>query len=236
MFFAYGIVRSKPLEVSWLTVGENNETLSCIVEGSLAMVCGETEENSSATLESTRQYTGALCHIIKYTTIVPVRFGTMFDNEEGIRKVLREKENYYIKLLSRLDNTIEVEVKVWWKEEDFAQTMLKNKRLSRWKKALESGKGQGYDVVEFGREVQAVAEEERRKLEKSALALLSLLAVDYVTKEAADSYQAFDGVFLVKRNREAEFDAAVGIFNDKFCVNMILKYTGPWAPHHFVNE
>ncbi|MHB1651522.1 MAG: GvpL/GvpF family gas vesicle protein [Desulfitobacteriaceae bacterium] len=236
MFFAYGIMRSEPLEVSWLTVGEDKGTLCCIVEGDLAMVCGEMKEDSSATMESTRQYTGTLCHIIKYATIIPVRFGTMFNEEEEIRKVLRQKEGYYSKLLSQFDNTIEVEVKVWWKEEDFAQTMLKNKRLSRWKKALEGGKGQGYDVVEFGQEVQAVAEEERKKLEKSFLTLLRPLAADYVTKEAADSYQAFDGVFLVKRNREEDFDTAVGTLYDKHSANMILKYTGPWAPHHFVSE
>lgn len=235
LFFAYGIMRTETIEVAWLKLGENKEPLCCIIEGSLAMICGEMEEDSAATRESTRSYTEALCHIIKYATIIPIRFGTIFNEEGEIRKILRQQADYYTKLLNQFDNTIEVEVKVWWKEDKFSETMLKNKRLSRWKKALESGKGQGYDVVEFGKAVETVAIEERKKLEKSFLNVLRPLAADFVIKEATDSYQAFDGVFLVERRREVEFDAAVGIIYDKH-QDMVFKYTGPWAPHHFIGQ
>lgn len=236
MFFAYGIVDARHFELDRLNLGEGTETLCCIVERDLAMLCDETAEDSPMTRETTRRYTEVLCGIIKQATIVPVRFGTLFDGEEEIRKVLRDEARNYRKLLSRMDNKIEVELKVWWKEENFIRTMLVNKRLSRWKKALEEGKGEGYDVVAFGQAVQGVADQERKRLGEVFLGALRPLAEDYVVKEATDSYQAFDGVFLVNRKREEEFDTAVGHLYDKLSDDYIFKYTGPWAPHHFVSS
>lgn len=234
MFFAYGIVKAQPFELAWLNLGEDSAPLCLIVEGELAMLCAEMQEDSAGTRESMRNYTEVLCQIIKHTTIIPLRFGTMFDQEEQIKKILRHQAKDYFKLLTQLDNKIEVELKVWWKQESFREVMMKDKRLSRWKKTLESGVGQGYDVVEFGRAVQEVAGLQRKAVEKEFIALLSPLAVKWVVKEPVDEYQAFDGVFLVDRRKEEEFDAAVGILYDRNPHKYVFKYTGPWAPHHFV--
>lgn len=235
MFFAYGIVRAQSFELAWLNLGEDSVPLCLIVEGELAMLCAEMEEDSAGTRESMRNYTEALCQIIKHTTIIPLRFGTLFDQEEQIKEILRQQAKDYLKLLSQLENKIEVELKVWWKQESFQQTIMKNKRLSRWKKALEAGVGKGYDVVEFGKAIQEAAEQQRKEVEKEFLALLRPLAVKWSIKEPLDEYQAFDAVFLVDRRKEEGFDATVGILYDRNPGKYVFKYTGPWAPHHFID-
>lgn len=237
MYYAFGIVESKSLDVNVFELGLNHELPCLIVEGELGMLCAKIEDDtmSTATRESMSRYTEVLCQVIKHATVVPLRFGTIFEQEEEIHKALRKEKKSYLKLLAKLDNKIEIELKVWWKKESFQETMLKNKRLERWKKALEKGQGQGYDVVEFGKAIMETADIERKEVEKSFLAKLRSLAVEWVVKDTADEFQAFDGVFLVERRKEEDFDQAVGTIYEKFSEIMIFKYTGPWAPHHFLN-
>lgn len=237
MYYGYGIIRANSLKVESLKLGPNQEPPCLIVEGELGMLCTEIAEDSmaTATRESMSRYTEVLCQVIKHTTVVPLRFGTLFDREEEICKVLKKEKKSYLKFLTNLDNKIEVELKVWWKKESFQETMMKNKRLGRWRKALERGEGQGYDVVEFGKAIMEVADYERKKVEKSFLATLRPLAAEWLVKDPMDEFQAFDGVYLVERQKEGDFDQAVGVLYEKYSATMIFKYTGPWAPHHFVS-
>ncbi len=235
MYFGFGIVGLNQLALDKLNVKGMEQSLRLIEQGNLAMLCSESDEELSATPESMRSYTTTLCEVIKSVTIVPLRFGTVFPQEEEIRAVLKSKSKEYLKLLAKLDQKIEVELKVWWKKEIFMQTMLKNKRVARWKKALEGGKGKGYDVVEFGKAIEELANQERIALIKVFGDLLQPYAADCIVVDPRDEYQVYDGVFLVERAREEEFDQAVGLLHDKYSEIMVFKYTGPWAPHHFIN-
>lgn len=238
MYYCYGIIRANSLEVESLKLGPEQEPPCLVVEGDLGMLCAKIEDDlmTTATRESMSRYTEVLCQVIKHTTVVPLRFGTLFDQEEEIHRVLKKEKKRYLRFLANLDNKIEVELKVWWKKESFQETMLKNKRLGRWKKAIEKGEGQGFDVVEFGKAIMEVANYERKEVERVFIATLRPLADEWVVKDPMDEFQAFDGVFLVERQKEEDFDQAVGILYEKHSATMIYKYTGPWAPHHFVDE
>jgi hypothetical protein len=236
LYYAYGIIRATSEDAEKLKPLLKQKQLSLVTEGGLGVLCTEINDNSmtEATRESMSRYTTVLCEVIKSTSIIPLRFGTMFNKEEEIFRVLRREKKSYLKLLKHLDNKIEVELKVWWKKESFQETMMKNKNLARWKKGLEQGEGQGYDVVEFGKAIMETADYERKEIEKVFLSSLRPLAADWTVKDPANEFQAFDGVFLADRQKEEDFDQAVGKLFEKYSETMIFKYTGPWAPHHFV--
>ena len=44
-----------------------------------------------------------------------------------------------------------------------------------------------------------------------------------------------NAAFLIQREREAEFDAAVNRVARNFGDRLNFKYTGPWPPYNFVN-
>ncbi|WP_083995870.1 GvpL/GvpF family gas vesicle protein [Desulfosporosinus acididurans] len=237
LYYAYGIIRVNSENAELITSAFKQEKICLVTEGELGLLCAEINDESitMVTRESMSRYTEVLCQVIKFMTVIPLRFGTLFNKEEEIQEILRKEKKSFQKLLAYLENKIEVELKVWWKKESFQETMLKNKRLARWKKELERGKGQGYDVVEFGKAIMETADYERKELEKSFLAALRPLAAELVIKDPMDEFQAFDGVYLVERSKEDAFDQAVGKLYAIYSETMIFKYTGPWAPHHFVN-
>lgn len=236
MYFGYGILRANTLSLDAIGQVQDESVLCLITENELSLLCARVHEESSATPEGMHDYTRLLSQIIQKTAIIPLRFGTLFEQEEDVRKVLRQNAKTFLKQLRKFEEKIEIELRVWWKKENFQQVMLKNKRLGRWKKALEEGTGQGFDVVEFGKAISEGADLERKHIEKTFLAALRPLAVKWLVKEPTDELQAFDGVFLVEKAREEEFDNAVGSLYESRSQEMIFKYTGPWAPHHFVEE
>jgi len=234
MYFAYGIVSAKFCQDDCLMAGSGLDAYSFIVEGELALVCMQTESEETLSTKSISNYSETLSRLVGYTAVIPLRFGTQFDTEQQIHKTLRQNNKDFVKLLKKLNNKIEIELKVWWKKESFEATMLKNKKLAKWKKAIESGRGQGYDVVEFGQATKEVADQVREELAKTILAVLKPLAVEWVIKDPIDEFQAFQGVFLVDKQQEDAFDEAVGRLYKEYTEEMVFKYTGPWAPHHFV--
>jgi len=44
-----------------------------------------------------------------------------------------------------------------------------------------------------------------------------------------------NAAFLIQRERETDFDAAVNKIAKKFGDRLNFKYTGPWPPYNFVN-
>jgi hypothetical protein len=44
-----------------------------------------------------------------------------------------------------------------------------------------------------------------------------------------------NAAFLIDRERETDFDAAVNKIAAKFADRLNFKYTGPWPPYNFVN-
>lgn len=234
MYFGYGILRANSLSEDQLKQVQYPGNPCLIGENQLCMLCVEMKEESAVTPEGIRNYTRLLSQIVQMTAVIPLRFGTLFDEEEHVRNVLRQNAKTYLKNLNQFDGKIEVELRVWWKEEAFQQAMLKKKRLSRWKKALEEGAGKGFDVVEFGKAISEVADQERKEIEKTFVTVLRPFASKWLVKETSDELQAYDGVFLVEKTKEEEFDQAVGVLFNKYSEEMIFKYSGPWAPHHFV--
>lgn len=235
MYCGYGILRVQAFEPV-NPVNDEAVKFRIIEAGELAMLCAEADEDSLLTARSMRHYSELLSHVTQQTTIIPLRFGTMFHDEGEIRLILKTKAKDYLRLLSRFTDKIEVELGVWWEKEAFSQMILKNKKIARWKKALERGAGEGYDVVEFGQAVEELADQERTKLLKAFLTELQPLSVKHVIKSIVNEHQAFNGVFLVDRKYEEKFDQAVGGLCDKYSPQLIFKYTGPWAPHHFIEE
>ena len=44
-----------------------------------------------------------------------------------------------------------------------------------------------------------------------------------------------NAAFLIERQKESDFDAAVNSVAERFGDRLNFKYTGPWPPYNFVN-
>lgn len=234
MYYGYGILASNGINTEEIiALSEGDIKAVFIEEEPLAILCSLTD-SAKPTVAGVRHYNKCLCHLIRSNTIIPLRFGTVFNTEDEIHDVLRKNKKKYLKLLDTFNRAFEVELKVYWEKETFQSTILSHKRLARWKHALERGDGRGYDLVEFGRAVQETADQERKRIVKTATALLNPLARKIIQKDCTSELEAFYGIYLIERDKEEQFDEAVGQLASDLGTGFHFKYTGPWPVHHFI--
>ncbi|MGC7873197.1 GvpL/GvpF family gas vesicle protein [Desulfosporosinus sp. SYSU MS00001] len=234
MYYGYGILAKDSIDPAGIA-SLNSEDIKAVYidEGPLAVLCGVTESNKP-TVAGIRHYNKSLCQLAKMTTIIPLMFGTVFHTDDEIHSVLRKNQKKYLRLLETFNGTFEVELKISWEKDSFQNTMLSHKKLARWKNALAKGDGKGYDLVEFGRAVQETADQERRRIVRLVMTLLKPLARNSIQKECTNEFEAYNGVFLIERDNEEQFDQTVDQLALQLGKGFSFKYTGPWPVHHFI--
>ncbi|MFP8955699.1 GvpL/GvpF family gas vesicle protein [Natrialbaceae archaeon A-CW3] len=128
-------------------------------------------------------------------TIVPMRFGMVFESERALKNVLRGGRSAFRRTLHEIDGCVELGVKLVTEPEATV----------------------GEDVVE-----SLVADE------------LEPLAVDHVENGRFSDRLLLNRSYLVERSDRETFDAAIGSLEESLD-DVIVQYSGPFAPYNFVD-
>ncbi len=170
--------------------------------------------------------------------VIPMSFGLVCRDEHKAKKLLSDNYTGFKEKLELFEDKMEVGLKVWWKKENFQPEMFRHEpRLTELKRYIEGkSSGNAYMMtVEFGKAVEAAANELRKKYEQEIFKPLQQLSVDARLNKLINELMVFNSAFLIEKAREQEFDLKV---NDLYLVHQKIlqfKYTGPWPPYNFVD-
>jgi len=237
--YIYGIIPSpRRVIFNQVGIGEmgevytiNHEDIAAVVSDTSLTICEPTRRNMSAH----NQVLEAL--MVDYT-VLPARFGLVSDSEDKLRELLAR---YYLTLndyLRRLDNRMEVGVKVFWQKE--AMTVLlegKSQKLTRLKAELQKAppaKAQAL-LVEAGKAVKSITQEWQARYSDRIYMRLMRDAVDGRRNYPVDILNILNASFLVDSAAETGFDSAIDEL-DAECGNWAtFRYAKPVPPYNFVN-
>lgn len=163
-----------------------------------------------------------VAQIAEGVTLIPARFGTVFINEESLRKHLREGAAEFKKTLARLEGTEEWGVKVFSRAQpapavqaasggDYLRAKAKLMKPARMKE-LDT------EVKEFARALQAVAAE-------------SAPAGKVSSGQAGLEWQA---AFLLRKRDRPAWDNVLRKYAARWGERREIQCTGPWPPYSFV--
>ncbi len=117
-----GSVRSRrPFPVEGLA-GVGNNQVFAYPSGELAVIVSEYtpgELNQQAVIEHAR----VVSECFRNTTVLPFRFGTIFDNDEALRRALRSNRKAFTDSVSRLKGKAEMHLKLVVKDGSLRQAM-----------------------------------------------------------------------------------------------------------------
>jgi hypothetical protein len=175
-------------------------------------------------------------------TVLPVRFGTVAKGAspiDDVRRLLEKRRPEFEQLLSEMDGKTEVGLKALWKDESavFEGIVAQDNKIRALRDSLRGKPPQAthFDRVRLG-EMVKVALERRRTAEASALlAPLRRIACRMVENPVMVDRMVVNAAFLVEKQREEEFDQAVGRLDREHGQRVIFKYVGPVPPYNFVN-
>ena len=238
--YVYGIIEAKqPLSFGKMGIGGAGEPVYTVNFQDIAAIVSKT---SVYIFDPTRENALAHEHVIetvmKTHTIIPMSFGTVFRTDDDIREVLR---SIYVSLkdvLKQMEGKLEFGLKVNWDRDRIIEELKDaDEEIRRFHQEITRKHLQStyFARMQLGRMIdKALSERSAQYVRDIYEALRGVCVASRDNKPIGDK-MIMNAAFLVERDRERDFDAAVNKIAKHYGELLNFKYTGPWPPYNFVN-
>jgi len=238
--YLYCIIGSnRPQSFGPLGIGGRGDKIYTISFNDVSAVVSDAPiERYPTSRENTIAHEKAIELVMKEHVVLPVRFATIAKNEEKVRKILEKERDKFKDLLGKIQGKKELGIKAIFKEGVIYRDILeKYGEIKTLKEAIvsKSPEKTRYQRMEIGKMVEAALEREKEICKKAILDALRPLAEDVKINNAYGERMVINAAFLVKEDKEPEFDQAVQELDVKYADLIKFKYVGTVPPFNFVN-
>lgn len=238
--YVYGIIEAKqPLSFGKMGIGGAGEPVYTVNFQDIAAVVSKT---SVYIFDPTRENALAHEHVIetvmKTHTIIPMSFGTVFRTDDDIREVLRSIFVSLKDVLKQMEGKLEFGLKVNWDRDRIIEELkdadeeIRQFHQEITRKHLQSTY---FARMQLGRMIDKALSERAAQYVRDIYEALRNVCVASRDNKPIGDKMIMNAAFLVERDQEAEFDAAVNKIAKFYGELLNFKYTGPWPPYNFVN-
>jgi hypothetical protein len=238
--YVYGIIAGRDsLTFGKMGLGGQGDMVYTVNHGDISAVVSRT---NVFIFDPTRENALAHEHVIesamKSHTIIPMSFGTVFRTDDDIKEVLRSIYPSLKDVLEQMSGKVEFGLKVTWDRDQIVEELKRqDEEIHRFhleitKKHLQSTY---LARMQLGRMIdKALVETSSQYVREIYEALRSVCVASRDNKPIGEK-MIMNAAFLIERQRETEFDAAVNRVAKRFGNRLNFRYTGPWPPYNFVN-
>ena len=238
--YVYGVIEARETANFGRTgIGGSTEGVYTVHHNDIAAVVSRT---SVFIFDPTRENALAHEHVIenvmKTHTIIPMSFGTVFRTDDDIREVLKSIYPSLKDVLKQMSGKLEFGLKVSWDRDHVIEELKRtNDEIARFQQELSRKHLQStyFARMQLGRMIDKAMAEKAAEYVKEIYDGLRLACVASRDNKPIGDKMILNAAFLLEREREAEFDAAVNVIAKTFGDRLNFKYTGPWPPYNFVN-
>jgi Gas vesicle synthesis protein GvpL/GvpF len=223
-------------------IGDSALPVYTVPYGALAAVVSDSPfERYEATRANLVSHERVIEAVMREQTPLPVRFGTIADPADAvadIQKLLDTRATEFDGLLREMDGRVEMGLKAFWRSDAivFDQIVAEDAQIRALRDSLKrspSGASQA-SRIRLGEMVKAALGRRRDAEAAKILAPLRSIAERVVENPVLLDRMILNGAFLVRRDREAEFDRPVAELDRERGEQIRLMYVGPVAPYNFV--
>src|SRR5215213_896563 len=185
-------------------------------------------------------------YVAKRTSVVPLRFGTIYLERQGIEQMLAERSRELEEIIEHLRGREEWGVNVWCDRAILMASITSVSPVLRdlVERAEQAAPGQSYLMQkkiealkgdETRAAVNRIVEQIEEKLKDRSDDARRLRILKVETTEHGELKAKF--AFLVKRSEFEEFrDAAERLAQENEAAGVRLELTGPWPVYNFVQD
>lgn len=225
--------------------GQEDDVHTICYQGQAAVISSSPVTKYPISRENILAHQRVLEKVMEDFSILPVRFGTIAENKNGVsagqmvkEKILMARYKEFEILLKELDNKVELGVKALWTDMNliFGEIVQESQEIRILKKKIAARPPlQTRDErIALGEMVQSRLEAKREKEGSKILNALKKIAVDYRTNKTFGDRIIINAAFLVKSEAIKDFDAQIDKLAAKVQERIKLKYVGPVPPCNFV--
>ncbi len=238
--YVYGVIETPAFgSFGRSSIGSFQEDVFAVHYGDVAAVVSRTPV---FIFDPTRD--NALAHehvvetVMKNHTIVPMAFGTVFRTEEDIKEVLKSIYSSLKDVLRQMTGKQEFGLKVTWDRDRIIEELKReHEEIRRFHQELTRKHLQStyFARMQLGRMIDKALMELAAKYVRDIYDGLRNVCVASKDNKPIGEKMILNASFLIEKERENEFDAAVTRVAQKFGERLNFRYTGPWPPYNFVN-
>ncbi len=222
-----------------LGIGAKGEELYTILFNDIAAVVSNSPIiNYPVSRENSIAHEKAIEEVMQEYTVLPVRFATIAQDEEKVKKILEREHDRFVDLLKNMEGKKELGLKAIFIEDVIYKEILRQyKDIKALKERIVGLAPQNsyYQRMEIGKLVEQALGEEKEIYKSDILDTLSPLAEDVKINNTYGELMIINAAFLIEKHKEAEFDQKVGQFGEKYNNKIKFKYVGTLPPFNFVN-
>ena len=238
--YLYGAIRADEPK-SFGAIGIDGRDVWTTTAGPIAMITGPVDHGDFSRLppqEALRYLTEhqrVLEHVMRESTVVPVKFGTVVEDDEQLSGVLAAGREAFDRALDRLAGKVELDVAVSWVDlrailaeiaVDPAVVSMKARMASEASPTLEQR-------IQLGQVVKQFLDKKSEAVASRLVAALKAQWPDVIVTPTRDDSVVLNAAVLIDRVEEDQFDQAVGKLNCCYQNRLHFRCVGPLPPHSF---
>lgn len=238
--YVYGVIEAREhVSFGKIGIGGIGENVYTVHQNDVAAVVSKTPV---FIFDPTRENALAHEHVIetvmKANTIIPMSFGTVFRTDDDIKEVLKSIYPSLKDVLKQMANKLEFGLKVTWDRDRIVEELKReNEEIHRFQHELTRKHLQStyFARMQLGRMIDKALAERAAEVVREIYDGLRAVCVASRDNKVIGDKMIMNAAFLIQKDKESEFDAAVNAVAQKFGDRLNFKYTGPWPPYNFVN-
>jgi hypothetical protein len=235
--YVYGVLAAA--DAASLTItGVEGSPVRAVQSGDLAALVSDVAGGALAAAREVRAHWRVLEAASEQATVLPVRFGTVMEDDDAVcEQLLADGAERLNALLQQLAGRVQVTVRGTYDEDALLRSVVAGSRdiaaLRERVRGVPEAAGY-YDRIRLGERIAGEVERHRAAHAAHALDRLAPLAVAS-REEAAGADTAFHFAFLVERQGIEAFSSAVGELTEELGDRISIRYVGPLAPYSFAD-
>ncbi len=235
----YGIVRSgfdaEP-DVSGVT---GHRAFDVIEHRRVAAVASIVNEAFDATPDDLRAHLAVLDDLMGRTTVLPMRFGTLFDSQlHVVDLLLAPSEPLFAKLLDRLEGLVEMRLRAVYREEEVLAAIVRSDPVIRRRQERIRALPQDatyYDRIELGRALAEAMTAMGRQDASEIEARMAQFSVQVAAGDPPSERRVTNASFLVARQDLGAFGKEAERLAEELGDRLDIRTIGPMPPFSFAD-
>jgi cytidylate kinase len=171
------------------------------------------------------------------TTPLPMAFGTIAASPQAIRGILVRNQHAFQEQIRRVAGKVEMGLRVAWDVPNIFEYFVNTHaelRLARDRLVGARHEFTQEEKIELGRMFDRLLHDDREDHTRRVQHALAPVCVELKANQCRNEHEVMNVACLVRRDAQEEFSDGVFAAAKLFDNNFTFDYSGPWAPHNFV--
>ncbi|MFC5712627.1 GvpL/GvpF family gas vesicle protein [Thalassorhabdus alkalitolerans] len=217
--------------------GEHRKVYTISHKGVSMVVADAPVEIYEPSRQNVKAHQEMVASVMEQFTVIPMSFGNVLKGEEDVKILLEKLLPQCDEIFPRIDNKIEVGLKLigkkeWIEKQAKEQPALKHLESNVAQRNKDAGY---YEKIRLGEAARNFMVALQVEFEEEIFNPLAKIADAAKSNEAISERMLLNGAFLVDKEKEEEFDKKVNELYEKWKEQIDFKYTGPWPAYNFID-